>query len=140
MSSVRPYALALSLVLAGSATAWAADAPAPAPADRTIVSATPDAKTSRATDRKLLAAARRVVVKDKSLSVSAHNVKMSMNNGVLTLRGGVKSAEEKDKVEELAKGVAGISSVDNQLAVKGTKTARVVNRVAPSSSAANQVK
>lgn len=69
-------------------------------------------------DRELLAAVRRSVVKDKSLSVTAHNVKILAANGVITLRGPVKSDEEKAKVEELAKQVAGVTSVQNNLDIK----------------------
>ena len=124
MPSSRPLACLISLALAaGCASAFAAD-PAPAVADKPMASALPFAKTNSAADRKTLAAVRRAVVKDKSLSVSAHNVKMKIDGGVVTLRGGVKSAEEKDKVEALAKSVAGVSSVDNQLTLKGEKTAR----------------
>jgi hyperosmotically inducible protein len=94
------------------------------PANQPSASSAPAAKTARASDRKTLAAVRRVVVKEKSLSVSAHNVKMKMTNGTLLLRGGVKTAEEKDRIEALAKGVAGVASVDNQLTLKGMKTAR----------------
>lgn len=69
-------------------------------------------------DRELLAAVRRSVVKDKSLSTSAHNVKILAENGVVTLRGPVKSDEEKTKVEALAKQVAGVTSVQNHLDIK----------------------
>ena len=69
-------------------------------------------------DRELLAAVRRSVVKDKSLSTTAHNVKILASNGVVTLRGPVKSDEEKSKVEALAKQVAGVTSVQNNLDVK----------------------
>ncbi|NGZ86221.1 BON domain-containing protein [Duganella sp. SAP-35] len=69
-------------------------------------------------DRELLAAVRRTVVKDKSLSISAHNVKILAANGVVTLRGPVTSEEEKTKVEALAKQVAGVTSVQNNLDIK----------------------
>lgn len=133
---MRTLAHLISLTLAvGCATAIAADRPADtAKASATMESRTtaadnasgaaPMAKTSRTTDRKTLAAVRRAVVGDKSLSMAAHNVKMKANGGVVTLRGGVRSAEEKDKIEAHAKSVAGVASVDNQLTLKGEKTAR----------------
>ncbi len=77
-------------------------------------------KSGAPSDRDLLAHVRRAVVKDKSLSTSAHNVKMSAKAGVITLSGGVKTEEEKAKIQEIAKGVAGVSSVENKLDVKGT--------------------
>jgi hyperosmotically inducible protein len=79
------------------------------------------AKSSEA-DRKLLAAVRRAVVKDKTLSKTAHNVKIISKDGVVTLRGPVRSEDEKGKVEKLAQQVAGVASVENQLDVKTVKT------------------
>lgn len=79
---------------------------------------TPQDQTNRAQDRQLLAAVRRAIIADKSLSTMAHNVKVLVEGGAVTLRGPVKSAEEKAKVESLAKQVKGITTTDNQLDVK----------------------
>ena len=48
----------------------------------------------------------------------AHNVKILVEGGAVTLRGPVKSEEEKAKIETLAKQVPGITTTDNQLDVK----------------------
>ena len=77
--------------------------------DRSSQTATPFDQSNDKTDIKLAAAVRRAIVKDKSLSMSAHNVK---------LRGPVDSADEKAKVESVVQGVSGVSRVDNQLDVK----------------------
>lgn len=69
-------------------------------------------------DVKLAAAVREAIVKDKSLSTTAHNVKLVAANGVVTLRGPVASETEKEKVGQCASSVAGVSKVDNQLDVK----------------------
>lgn len=61
---------------------------------------------------------RRLVMRDKSLSTNAHNVKIITLRGVTTLRGPVNSLEESTKIENLAKKVAGVSAVQNQLEVK----------------------
>ena len=66
----------------------------------------------------MLAAVRRAVVRDKTLSTSAHNVKIVAKDGVVTLRGPVRSEDEKGKIEKLAQQVAGVASVENQLDVK----------------------
>jgi osmotically-inducible protein OsmY len=58
------------------------------------------------------------VVGDKSLSTNAHNLKIITSNGTVTLRGPVKSTEEKAAVETKAKQVAGVTGVDNQLEVE----------------------
>ena len=85
----------------------------------------PDPKTSPATDRKTLAAVRRAVVKDKSLSRTAHNVRMVNKGGVITLTGTIKTAAEKDKLEAIAKGVPGVAGVENKLSLKTESMARV---------------
>ena len=69
-------------------------------------------------DIKLAAAVRGAIVEDKSLSTMAHNVKLVAANGVVTLRGPVRSDEEKAKVGTCAAHVSGVSQVDNQLDVK----------------------
>ena len=60
---------------------------------------------------------RQAIVKDDSLSTSAHNVKIITNSGVVTLRGPVASAEEKTMVAKKAEKINGVDKVDNQLEV-----------------------
>lgn len=79
---------------------------------------TPQDQSNRAQDRDLLAAVRRAIVGDKLLSTMAHNVKVLVDRGTVTLRGPVKNSDEKDKVELLAKKVNGVIAIDNQLDVK----------------------
>jgi hypothetical protein len=135
---ISPTFITLSLAL-GSASALAADRPAqseaPVPAvqgqvtpkadntavntrDKSGATQTPQKQTTGVDDRELVAAVRRAVVDDKSLSTSAHNVKIVANNGVVTLRGPVRSNDERVKVEKLAQQVTGVSSVENQLDIK----------------------
>jgi osmotically-inducible protein OsmY len=71
-------------------------------------------------DTKLTAAIRRAVVGDKSLSMMAKNVKIITANGVVTLRGPVKTDAEKATVEKLAQSAAGGAKIDNQLEVKAS--------------------
>ena len=141
---MRISATFISLALTvGSASALAADPPAqgaaPGPAvqgqvtpnadntsinvrDKDGATQTPQKQTTGADDRKLAADVRRAIVEDKSLSTSAHNVKVVANGGVVTLRGPVLSEEEKVKVEKHAQQVAGVSSVENQLDIKTVKS------------------
>jgi hypothetical protein len=86
--------------------------------DRADTSVTPMDQSNDPADIKLLAAVRRVIVDDKSLSTKAHNVKVMAANGVVTLRGPVDNAKEKAKVAALVTGVNGVTSVDNQLDTK----------------------
>jgi hyperosmotically inducible protein len=69
-------------------------------------------------DRDITAAIRRAVVADKGLSFTAKNVKIITVNGKVTLRGPVKSDEEKSSIEAKAKAATGVAEVDNQLEVK----------------------
>lgn len=78
----------------------------------------PTDQPNNRTDIKLAAAVRRAIVKDKSLSIMAHNVKLVAASGVVTLRGPVHSEDEKAKVGQCAASVPGVSNVDNQLDVK----------------------
>ena len=72
-------------------------------------------------DVKLTAAIRRAVVGDKSLSMTAKNVKIITANGMVTLRGPVNNAREKATIARLAKSAAGKAKIDNQLEVKASK-------------------
>ena len=68
-------------------------------------------------DRNLVQNVRQALTSDTSLSTSAQNVTVVSKNGTVTLRGSVKDASEKQKVQEKATQVAGVSNVDNQLTV-----------------------
>jgi len=69
-------------------------------------------------DLDLTAQIRRSVVGDRSLSIAAHNVKIIARNGVITLRGPVRSNIERTVVAEKAKDIAGASNVVNELKVE----------------------
>lgn len=86
--------------------------------DKDGATKTPQDQTNTVPDRKLLAAVRRAVVDDKSLSVKAHNIKIMVTGGAVTLRGPTDSADETTKIEALVKGVKGVTKVDNQLDIK----------------------
>ena len=69
-------------------------------------------------DIKVAAAVRRAIVKNSSLSMQAHNVKLVAAGGGVTLRGPVANAAEKARVASIAAAVPGVTHVDNQLDVK----------------------
>ena len=60
---------------------------------------------------------RQAVVADKSLSMTAHNVKIITVDGVVTLRGPVKTDDERTKIAAKAAQLAGADKVENQLEV-----------------------
>jgi hyperosmotically inducible protein len=63
---------------------------------------------------------RRSISMDKSLSSYAHNIKIITNNGVVYLKGPVKSHEEKDALGSKAAEIAGADQVKNDLVVKSS--------------------
>ena len=79
---------------------------------------TPQDQSNSPEDRRVLALVRKAIVQDKSLSISAHNVKIMAAAGAITLRGPVLSNDEKMKIEKLAHNITGVKSIDNQLDVK----------------------
>jgi hyperosmotically inducible protein len=88
--------------------------------DKTSMSdkgATAAEQTENRSDKETTRDIRRAIVKDDSLSTMAHNVKVVTKNGMVTLRGPVRSEEEKKAVEAKAVEVAGASKVTNDLTV-----------------------
>jgi hyperosmotically inducible protein len=79
---------------------------------------TADKQTTNVSDRQLTQQVRKAVVADKGLSTYAHNVKIIAQNGKVTLKGPVRSEDEKQTVAAKAAEIAGSSNVDNELTVK----------------------
>jgi len=75
--------------------------------DRNQSEPTADQQKENQSDRELAAKVRQALVKDKSLSTYAHNVKVIAQNGTVTLKGPVRSEEEKQTVEAKAAEAAG---------------------------------
>ena len=63
---------------------------------------------------------RKEIIAGKDMSVNAKNVKIITNQGRVTLRGPVNTAEEKRIIGEIANRIAQSENVDNQLDVKNT--------------------
>ena len=83
--------------------------------DKDNTTLTPEDQKETKKDIKITAKIRKAVVRDKSLSVNAHNVKIITRNGVVTLRGPVESEAESLKLQKIAKKMRGVVRVDNQL-------------------------
>jgi hyperosmotically inducible protein len=79
---------------------------------------TAQSQSNATTDRHTTAQVRRAIIADKNLSVYAHNVKIITRDGQVTLKGPVKSEEEKQQVATDAANVVTADKVDNQLTVK----------------------
>lgn len=79
---------------------------------------TADQQKSNASDRATTQKIRKAVHDDASLSSYAHNVKIITQDGKVTLRGPVRSEDEKSNLEAKAAEVAGKDNVIDQLEVK----------------------
>ena len=101
-----------------SSTATDADNTARNSRDRDGATQTAGDQAENETDRKISANVREAVVADNSLSMNAHNVKIITKDGVVTLRGPVKTAGEKTSVAAKAQKVAGVKRVDNRLEIE----------------------
>ena len=97
-----------------------------APADNTTVNQrdrnpnepTADQQKNTPSDRDITKQIREAIVKDKSLSTYAHNVKIITQNGQVTLKGPVRSDEEKRAIEAKATEIVGENKVTNELDIK----------------------
>jgi hyperosmotically inducible protein len=86
--------------------------------DRSKDEATADQQKDNRSDRDITQQIRQSIMKDKSLSTYAHNVKVIAQNGQVTLKGPVRSDEEKRTVEAKAAEVAGEKNVTSELNIK----------------------
>jgi hyperosmotically inducible protein len=87
--------------------------------DRDSQTLTPIDQGNTESDLKTTKLIRKAIMDVKDLSMNARNVKIITDNGQVTLRGPVKSADEKRVINEIAKQLAKDGSVDNQLEVAG---------------------
>ena len=85
-------------------------------ADKSAVTA--DQQKMNASDRALTQNIRKAVMADKSLSTYAHNVKIVSQNGMVTLKGPVRSDDEKRSiVGKAAEAAGGPEKVSDQMSV-----------------------
>ena len=87
--------------------------------DRASNAMTASEQSNSKGDVDLTAQIRRAIVKDDSLSMMAHNVKIISVNGEVTLRGPVKSEQERTTIVSKAQAIAGTDKVDNRLEIAG---------------------
>ena len=117
--------LALACLSAVSLVAMAADEKKPDNTatnerDRSGETQTSGDQSNSSTDLKITQAIRQALMKDSELSMTAKNIKVITANGQVTLRGPVTTAQEKAKIDQLAKSAAGGAHIDDQLDVKGS--------------------
>jgi osmotically-inducible protein OsmY len=85
--------------------------------DRSKGAVTADQQKEDAGDRDIASRIRQSIVSDKSLSTYAHNVKVIVRDGRVTLKGPVRSKDERETVEAKAIEVAGAGHVTNQITI-----------------------
>lgn len=78
---------------------------------------TADQQKMNTADHNITKEIRSSIIKDKSLSTYAHNIKIITQDGKVTLKGPVRSEEEKAGIESKAVAIAGANNVTNQLEV-----------------------
>jgi hyperosmotically inducible periplasmic protein len=106
MRQIRRFAMCLALLLV--------------PGTSVAAQRTPNA-SDQSNDEgavKLAAKIRRALVKDKSLSVRAHNITIIVKEGTVTLRGMVDSGHERQEVHQKVQRIAGSMQLNDLLTVK----------------------
>jgi osmotically-inducible protein OsmY len=97
------------------------DAQHPAPNNTSInkdrIGPTADQQKMNRSDRAITQKIRKAIHHDRSLSTNGRNIKIFIQDGKVTLRGPVRSEEEKGNLEAKAANVAGQENVSNQLEV-----------------------
>jgi hyperosmotically inducible periplasmic protein len=86
--------------------------------DRSASEPTADQQKDNRSDRDITQQIRQSIMKDKSLSTYAHNIKIITQQGQVTLKGPVQSEDEKKAIEAKAAEVAGENKVSSELNVK----------------------
>ena len=89
--------------------------------DKDQAEPTADQQKEAGSDRDITRQIRQAIVKDKSLSTYGRNVKVISQNGAVTLKGPVRSEDEKSAIEAKAAAVVGKEKVNNELEVKPEK-------------------
>lgn len=119
--------IAFSLAIASAQTA--ADNTKVNKRDRNSSAVTADQQKMNVSDRTLTQQIRKAVMSDKSLSTYAHNVKIVSQNGMVTLKGPVRSDEEKHAVAaKAAEAAGGADKVTDEMSVAPSKKASSSNQ------------
>ena len=87
--------------------------------DRQAGEQTADQQKNDKADLETTRQIRKAITADESLSTYAHNIKIITVNGKVTLKGPVRSEDEKGKIEKIASDAAGAGNVVDQIAIQG---------------------
>ena len=115
-------ALSLALLAAPGRYVYAQDrAPDNTANNKDQTQPTADQQKQGRSDIDITQQIRKSIHDDNSLSTYGHNVKVVTDHGRVTLRGPVRSEDEKNNLQAKAESVVGPGNVDNQLEVKAEK-------------------
>ena len=105
-------------VPAGQETSGRADNTAVNRRDRNGNEPTADQQKNNRSAREITQQIRRALTSDKTLSTYGHNVKVITQNGQVTLKGPVRSDDEKRAIEAKANEIAGANKVTSELDIQ----------------------
>ncbi|WP_213303388.1 BON domain-containing protein [Paraburkholderia sacchari] len=137
MKAIQAFKLAAGTMLVAASlhvyAQTAASAPAAAPAAAAPMASAPtdaaqaqvkqskaDLKKAKAANRALSRKVRGALAKDKNISVA--NITVRAKDGAIVLQGTVPEQAQIDHATEVAKGVAGVTSVKNALTIRPVGT------------------
>jgi osmotically-inducible protein OsmY len=82
---------------------------------------TADQQKMNPADRETTKKIRAALMDDKDLSTDAHNIKIITRDGMVTLKGPVRSEDERMEIQSKAQQIAGTSNVTNKLTIAPPK-------------------
>ncbi len=127
LPNIARASLCAAFLLTGCALATAQDSQSNPQPDNTRVNqrdrssdeATADRQKANRSDRDITQQIRRSITNDKSISTYGHNVKVITQNGMVTLKGPVRSEDEKQAIESKAAEIAGGNDkINDQMEIK----------------------
>jgi osmotically-inducible protein OsmY len=82
---------------------------------------TAEQQKENSVDRNITKQIRSAIINDKSLSTYAHNIKIITCDGMVTLKGPVRSKDERMEIQTKAQQIVGASNVTNKLTIAPPK-------------------
>jgi hyperosmotically inducible periplasmic protein len=104
-------------MLAGVASAQQPDDSKNNQGDASAGATTADKQAQNPADRETSKKIRKAIMRDKTLSTYAQNIKIVTQDGRVTLKGPVRSEDEKANIQAKAVAIAGADNVSNELEV-----------------------
>lgn len=117
ISTMFVMAVMLSVGVQSASFAEMADNTGMNARDKAPEAVTADAQSQSPEDMKITADIRSGIIGDQALSTYAHNIKIIVQNGKVTLKGPVRSSDEQEKIKDIASGIVGYGNISNEMDV-----------------------